>query len=638
MPFAWSYARTSTVRQAAADRSGMGRQAEALDAWLAAHPGYELAERLLDAGVSAGRGKHRKSGALSRFIEGGRSGAVPPGSVLVVESLTRFSREAERSVLETLLRDVWGQGLAIAICADGGVVLTGELIDQEPHRLYGLLGSISQARREWEERSRRSKGAANKACQLQDQGIRTGHATPWWISRSSKGEFFVDPAARAVIERAVELALAGQGTTLIAAILNQEGWPPPPTQTRRNQYSACASGGWTHGRISSMFRRSALIGTLLRQDTPAIPGYYPPVLSEERWAELRTALDGRSKLKSQLRGGRLKCHNLFQTLARCAICGSPASYHPPGRGARKDHPGWIGCRLGNSRSSSGCTNHGYIFTDEFENHCLTRLQTTVWEALLARPEDAAEQHKLEQHLGELAIQKAQLQQHLEGAENRAEEAWLDNVDAERQATIERVLKRLRQQLEAAATGHDKLAQQLAVLRSRPTGSAAALELRSRVADAWKRLRSKAVSDEELTERLVRVQEVNGEPSPPAKVLAERVAQLREAENIPAPNERRDFNRWLLTREPAIRFQLHPDRKVELTVGDESLGVKEIQFSDLIVVESGAVGVDLDEPFPGGKVITHSGREIRSLQEVIDTLAEAGALKRAKTDHPKYSDT
>jgi hypothetical protein len=78
--------------------------------------------------------------------------------------------------------------------------------------------------------------------------------------------------------------------------------------------------------------------------------------------------------------------------------------------------------------------------------------------------------------------------------------------------------------------------------------------------------------------------------------------------------------------------------VELIVGDESLGVKEIQFSDLIVVESGAVGVDLDEPFPGGEVIAHAGREIRSLQEVINALAETGALKRSKADRLKSSDT
>lgn len=593
LPLAWSYARTSTVRQAQADRSGMDRQEEALAAWLAAHPDYQLADRLIDPGVSAGRGRHRKTGRLSQFIEGGRAGTVPPGSVLVVESLTRFSREAERSVLETLLRDVWGQGLAIAVCADGGTVLTGELIDLEPHRLYGLLGSISQARREWEERSRRSLGAAAKARKLQDQGIRTGHARPWWITSSTGGELTVDPGARRVIERAAELALAGQGTTLIAQRMNEEGWPPPPTKTRRNQYSGAASGGWTHGRISTLFKSQALVGTLVRFGQPPIPGYYPAVITQERWEALRTSMESRDKLRSQLRGGRQKCHNLFQTLARCGVCGAPLSYHQPGRGSRADHPGWVACRVGNRRTTQECSNKGYIYADQFENHCLVRLQATVWEGLLARPEEMQERNALEQQQGELAIRMAQLQQQLEAAEKRATAAWLEAVSDERLTTIERGLSQLRRQLQAAATEHDKASQQLAVLRARPSSAEAAAEFRQRVADAWQRLRSKAATDEELVKRGAGLFEAAGEPIPAD--MAQRVAILRERLNIPTPNDRRDFNRWLLTREPAIRLLLHPGRQVELLVGGESLGVRPLQpLGDQVAVEAGAAEASVIE--------------------------------------------
>ena len=120
MPLAWSYQRTSTTKQAGADKSGMDRQEQALTDWLASHPDYQLAEALVDAGVSGGKGRNRTKGALARFIAGGRDKTIPPGSVLVVESLSRFSREVATSTLRTLLNDVWGQGLGIAFCAYGG--------------------------------------------------------------------------------------------------------------------------------------------------------------------------------------------------------------------------------------------------------------------------------------------------------------------------------------------------------------------------------------------------------------------------------------------------------------------------------------------------------------------------------------
>ena len=74
MPYCWSYRRTSTTRQAKDDRSGMDRQEAAWARWLADHPDYVPQKPLVDPGVSAGRGKHRKRGALGRFIAAARAG------------------------------------------------------------------------------------------------------------------------------------------------------------------------------------------------------------------------------------------------------------------------------------------------------------------------------------------------------------------------------------------------------------------------------------------------------------------------------------------------------------------------------------------------------------------------------------
>jgi hypothetical protein len=507
--------------------------------------------------------------------------------------MSRFTREAERSALETLLRDVWGQGLAVAFADGDGAVLTGALIDAEPHRLYGLLGAISQARAEWNERSRRSAGAAVKARQLQDQGQRTGGPTPWWIARDERGELVrdqaggmvVDPAAAATINRAVELAINGMGTTLIAATLDQEGHQPPPTTNRRSQYGP-ARGTWTHGRLSFLLRHQGLLGTLIRRGAPPIPGYYPAVLTPSRWIELRAAMQQRDKLRGRLRGASHKVHNLFQTVARCACCGGPISYHKPSARSRKTHPGFVACREGNQREGGNCTNRGYLLCDEFEAHCLTRLGSSDWEALLRRPEDDAGRVELEQEVGRLTMERDRLQGQLDAAQLRAEAAWLEGVTEARLGTIEGALQKLRATLQGTHGDLAEAEQQLAIVRARPTGADAAAEMQERVADFCLGLKGAT------------------------------------------PAERLSFNRWLISREPAIQFRLHPGKLIELLVGDTSQGVQPLApGARMIAMEDGFIDpfAAFDHPF-GSFVI---GRD----DEALQTLSQE-ELERLKTGTPE----
>ncbi|CAK6692700.1 hypothetical protein ICNINCKA_01265 [Synechococcus sp. CBW1107] len=554
----------------------MDRQEAALAGWLAAHPEYVLQEALVDAGVSAGKGRNRTRGALARFIEGGRSGLVPPGSVLVVESLTRLSREAERSVLATLLHDFWAQGLAIAFAEGDGAVLSGELIDREPHRLYGLLGAISQARAEWLERSRRSSGAAAKARQRQDDGHRTAAPTPWWILRDAEGRLVrddtgalqLDPPAVAAITRAVDLAVAGMGSTMVAARLNAEGFPPPPTANRRSQYGKAATV-WTHGRVSTLFAHPALIGTLQRRNAEPIEGYYPPVVSAERWACLRSALEGRYRLRGHLRGGSQKCHNILQAVLRCSVCGGPMSFHAGSQRSRAGHPGYLSCREANRRQGSVCSNSGYVNYAEAEAHCLTRLQATQWESLLARPEDNRARHQLEGEVELLSTEQRRLQTQLTAALRRAESLWLEEASEERQATVERALARLREQLGLVDGSLAEASRQLAAARATPTGAEDAAELQDRVAAFWGSITT--------------------------ATAAERLA----------------FNRWLLTRQPEVRFHLHPrppgggDRLVSLLVGGAHISFANLAGpARLLAKERGLIepAVAVSEPGPDGTAL------------------------------------
>lgn len=587
MPLCWSYARTSTVRQASADRSGIERQEAALAQWLIDHPGYELVEALVDAGVSAGSGKNRERGALGRFIRGGRSGAVPPGSCLVVESMSRFSREVATATLRTLLNDVWGQGLAISFCTDG-VVLSSDLIEREDYRLHGLVGSIGQARREWEERSRRSKGAVRKREELQNRGLRPAGRLPFWIERISSGELVISEVYGPVIERAVDLAIGGLGMTLVAERLNNDGCPPPPTRAA-NQYRPESCRRWSPGSVSRILASPALIGTLERKNAGALPGYYPASVTLERWDQLRASIDRRNSLKGAIRGKSHKAMNLFQTVMRCGCCGGPIGYTRPAKRSRVGHPGYLACRHG-ARKVNGCAMSGYIEYDRVEAHCLRRLSAADWELLLHRPEDEQERREGERKAADLSREEGRLRGLLEAAERRAEDAWLTD-DEERCRTAERAVRRLRSELQAAEREVLELQQSLARLRALPQSADQAAAMRTRV--------------------------------------AEFVSSIQDASG-----QRVEFNRWLVARQPEIEFRLHLDRdggeaktieaEMEMLVGGRSLGRERVsRWIDKLAIIHGHLQLQKREEIqhvgPDTVVTTVWSDGFDSADAVSDTL-------------------
>lgn len=120
MPKLYSYTRFSTPEQEAGDSAR--RQMEAAQKF-ATERGLELDEslRIADLGVSAYRGANLSTDAgLGMFMEAVREGLVEEGSILLLESLDRFSRMEPLDVqheLTGLLR----KGIKVATLADGKV-------------------------------------------------------------------------------------------------------------------------------------------------------------------------------------------------------------------------------------------------------------------------------------------------------------------------------------------------------------------------------------------------------------------------------------------------------------------------------------------------------------------------------------
>ena len=100
MALAYSYCRVSTGGQASEKRSGLQRQEDALREWLRHHRDYQLAETLIDPGVSAYSGRNRQM--FEPFLGGGLVTALSP--VLIASwGLPRFSAVALALTLASLV-------------------------------------------------------------------------------------------------------------------------------------------------------------------------------------------------------------------------------------------------------------------------------------------------------------------------------------------------------------------------------------------------------------------------------------------------------------------------------------------------------------------------------------------------------
>ena len=92
--FAVSYIRVSTKAQTGEDKSGVERQVQDYIDWLRDHPLYKNLDGIefRDLGIS-GRGKNLKQGALGLILKMAESGELPAHTCLVVESMSRLTRD-----------------------------------------------------------------------------------------------------------------------------------------------------------------------------------------------------------------------------------------------------------------------------------------------------------------------------------------------------------------------------------------------------------------------------------------------------------------------------------------------------------------------------------------------------------------
>jgi DNA invertase Pin-like site-specific DNA recombinase len=337
---AYSYLRFSTPEQSKGD--SFRRQTKLAEEYARRHD-LDLDTKLTfrDLGVSAFRGKNAETGKLAEFREAVQEGLIPQGSVLLVESLDRISRQSARRAVN-VLGDIIDAGVDVVTLNDGKRY-TSESLDSFDF-LFAILLFI-RANEESVTKGKRVREAWSAKRERASEKPLTSRCPAWLRMKEDRSGFDVIEERARVIRRIFDMTLEGIGQHKIAETLNVEGVPV-----------FGAGKFWHRSYVKKILESPTVIGTLIphelhhrdgkrvRVAKDPVPHYYPAVISDEAWEAVRAMSQGRKRVKaspvSPLAG-----------LVRCALCGGTMIRVQKGKRSR---PHYV-CAA--AKTGAGCEYH-----------------------------------------------------------------------------------------------------------------------------------------------------------------------------------------------------------------------------------------------------------------------------------------
>lgn len=360
---AYIYSRVSNAEQQRGD--GLRRQDSGGEAWAAAN-GCVVAERIVDTGVSAYRGTNRKKGRLAEFIARIHAGEIEPGSVLIVESLDRLSREAVVTILPHFLAILAG-GVDIVTLSDGQRYSHDGLVSNYSPLFVSLI-VMARAHEESKTKSDRVTEAWNKKldrARAGDPAVLTARLPGWLTVVGTGRERRIVPIEdRAEIVREIfTKTAAGYGRRAIIKQLND-----------RKVDAFQSPDGWQPSYVAKLIRSRAVLGeyrprSRANADLEPIENYFPAIVGEALFLRANAAVDSRRKGAAGARGKGVT--NLFQGRVRCACGASMASLNKGDRGGGRFYV------CSSAARSAGCKNDRPWRFDLVEGMVVARLDAVT---------------------------------------------------------------------------------------------------------------------------------------------------------------------------------------------------------------------------------------------------------------------
>jgi hypothetical protein len=275
-----------------------------------------LDETIEELKTSGYKGKNLAVGKLKIFIAAVEAKKIPPGTVLVVESLDRLTRN---SVLEAtnLLTTILTNGVDIGLVTEDKIY-SHEYVNKNP---FELIVAVTYLIRGGDE-SRRKSYNTTKNWKLKMEWVANEKRPvalnpPCWLvyknhGKGTLGWWELDEAKVELIKKVYSDYLkSGLGIWQLTHQMNEN---KVPVITKRGR----PDSKWHRITLHRLLTDKAVIGIYTNLEPP-IEKYFPAIIDEDTFYAVQ------SKLKSRIRArGRsnLRDISLFKGICKCSRCGS----------------------------------------------------------------------------------------------------------------------------------------------------------------------------------------------------------------------------------------------------------------------------------------------------------------------------
>ena len=374
--YAIQYLRVSTLVQGKEDKTGIARQEDDFQRWLRQHPDYTpWDEKFEDIGKSAFK-SYKTRGALLAILDLAEKGSFGEDACLVIDSVSRLSREPQLEALDLLLT-VFKKGLTLAV-----IELGGEIHEKRHENMYwGLLGAFSSAHSASRLKSHLKRGSDDQKIERFKKGDTTTYFKtrtpdrqkvfyPCWLqfheglpkdAPLEKKWSFTKHAEW--VKQIFEWALT-MGSTEISKRLYEQGWrsltnPKKPMSKHfidDTLTNPAVIGHWQPMKTE----QSKNGGIIVKKRGNPIEGLLLPVISPEAFQEVQEVRKKRSRNKDSRPVPRptQKIRNLFNNAIFYSQCNERVVFRAVPKATLDDENNmyhYYECSAGYNRAVEICT-------------------------------------------------------------------------------------------------------------------------------------------------------------------------------------------------------------------------------------------------------------------------------------------
>jgi DNA invertase Pin-like site-specific DNA recombinase len=316
-----SYIRFSSLEQSKGDSY---RRQMAMTRAYCEKNNLTLIDEQADRGVSAFKGANSDEGALSEIIRRAKNGDYSRGTVLIVESLDRISRQEINKALRLFL-EILENGLDIVTLSDGE-----KRYRHDNTQLPDLIVSLVVMSRAHEESATKSKRISaswsNKRDHARSSGKPMTAICPNWLKFVGGKYQIIDDRAdfiRAIFKMSLEFNMGSQA---IATELNNGGVKPWGISSKRNK-----TGLWGKSYITKILQNPAVYGCYQpckKMNGKRVPtgeelnDYYPAIIEKSVFDQNRSKRSKR-KIIDIGRASPIEDYNIYRGITFCLNCDKP---------------------------------------------------------------------------------------------------------------------------------------------------------------------------------------------------------------------------------------------------------------------------------------------------------------------------